>query len=131
MPVGYELVPETHKDLKLVTRIKLCRFWLMLVIIHFRKYHIWNIRRKRTNQSISWTTWHNFTPSSPTYSKNGWQTGGKQANKAFKRRNNKAKRNTGFEDQAGNFAGNKIGNCNNIEQTAGVRSRSDCETKPN
>ena len=24
----------------------------MLVIIHFRKYHIWNMRRKRTDQSI-------------------------------------------------------------------------------
>ena len=49
---------------------------------------------------------------------------GKQADKTFKRWNEKAKRNTGFEDRAGNFSGN-------IEQTAGVRSRSDCEIKPN
>jgi len=82
--------PETHKDLKRVTRI--CRFWLMLVIIHFRKYHIWNTRRKRTDESISRTRWRNFTPSSPACSNNGWQTRGKQADKAFKRWNNKAKR---------------------------------------
>jgi len=75
--------------MKRVTRI--CRFWLMLVIVHFRKYHIWNMRRKRTDQSISWTTWRNFTPSSPACSKNGWQTGGKQADKAFKRWNAKRK----------------------------------------
>jgi len=103
----------------------------MLVIIHFRKYHIWNMRRKRTDQSISWRTCRNFTPSSPACSKNSWQTGGKQADKAFKRWNDKAERNTGFEDRAGNFSGNKIGSWNNNEQTAGVRSRSDCETKPN
>ena len=78
-------ITETHKDLKRVTRI--CRFWLMLVI-------------KKTDQSISWTTWCNFTPSSPACSpacsKNGWQTGGKQADKAFKRWKDEAKRNTGF-----------------------------------
>jgi len=34
----------------------------------------------------------------------------KQADKAFKRWNDKAKRNTGFEGQAGNFSGNKLGN---------------------
>jgi len=39
-----------------------------------------------------------------------WQTGGKQADKAFKRWNDKAKRNTGFEGRAGNFSGNKTGN---------------------
>jgi len=40
-----------------------------------------------------------------------WLTNrGKQANKTFKRWNGKAKRNTGFEDRAGNFSGNKIGN---------------------
>jgi len=35
---------------------------------------------------------------------------GKQADKAFKRWNDKSKRNAGFEDRAGNFSGNKIGN---------------------
>jgi len=35
---------------------------------------------------------------------------GKQADKAFKRWSDKAKINTGFEDRAGNFSGNKIGN---------------------
>jgi len=35
---------------------------------------------------------------------------GKQADKAFKCWNDKAKRNIGFEDRAGNFSGNKIGN---------------------
>jgi len=49
----------------------------------------------------------------------------KQADKTFKRWNDKAKRNTGFEDRAGHKSGNR----NNIEQTAGIRSRSDCETK--
>jgi len=33
-----------------------------------------------------------------------------QADKAFKRWNDKAKRNTGFEVLAENFSGNKIGN---------------------
>ena len=46
----YNILPETHKDLKRVTRIY--RFWTMLVIIHFRKYHIWNMERERTDQSI-------------------------------------------------------------------------------
>jgi len=97
------MISETYKDLKRVTRI--CGFWLMLVIIHFRKYHIWNMGRKRTDQSISWTTSRSFTPSSPACLKNGWQTGEKKptkiADKAFKRWNDKAKRNTGFEDRAG------------------------------
>jgi len=35
------------------------------------------------------------------------------------------------KDRAGNFSGSKIANGNNIEQTAGARSRPDCETKPN
>ena len=98
--------PETHKDLIRVTRI--CRFWLMLVIIHFRKYHIWNMRRKRTDQSISWTMWRNFTPTSPACSENGWQTGGKQTDKAFKHWNDKAKRNNGFDDRAGIFQATKL-----------------------
>jgi len=34
---------------------------------------------------------------------------GKQADKAFKHWNDKAKRNSGFKDRAGNFSGNKIG----------------------
>jgi len=109
--------------------IRICRFWLMLVIIHFRKYHIWNMRRKRTDQSISWMTWRNFISSFPPCSNNGWQTGGKQADKALKRWNDQANWNTGFEDQAGNFSGNKIGNLNNIEQTAGLEV--DQTAKPN
>ena len=35
---------ETHKGLKRVTLI--CLLCLMLVIIHFRKYHIWNEKKR-------------------------------------------------------------------------------------
>ena len=34
------LIAETHKGLKRVTLV--CLLCPMLVIIHFRKYHIWN-----------------------------------------------------------------------------------------
>ena len=37
-------VPETHKGLKRVTLI--CLLCPMLVIIHFRKYHIWNEKKR-------------------------------------------------------------------------------------
>ena len=36
--------PETHKGLKRVTLI--CLLCPMLVIIHFRKYHIWNEKKR-------------------------------------------------------------------------------------
>ena len=38
------LKPETHKGLKRVTLI--CLLYPMLVIIHFRKYHIWNEKKR-------------------------------------------------------------------------------------
>ena len=41
--------PETHKGLKRVTLM--CLLCLMLVIIHFRKYDIWNEKRQLTNQT--------------------------------------------------------------------------------
>ena len=37
-------VPETHKGLKRVTLI--CLLCPMLVIIHFRKYHIWKEKKR-------------------------------------------------------------------------------------
>ena len=46
----YKVVSETHKGLKRVTLI--CLFCPMLVIIHFRKYHIWNEKKSQlTNQT--------------------------------------------------------------------------------
>ena len=45
----YCILPETHKGLKRVTLI--CLLCLMLVIIHFRKYDIWNEKRQLTNQT--------------------------------------------------------------------------------
>ena len=40
----YYVSPETHKGLKRVTLI--CLLCPMLVIIHFRKYHIWNEKKR-------------------------------------------------------------------------------------
>ena len=40
----YTLISETHKGLKRVTLI--CLLCPMLVIIHFRKYHIWNEKKR-------------------------------------------------------------------------------------
>ena len=40
----YKVLPETHKGLKRVTLI--CLPCLMLVNIHFRKYHIWNEKKR-------------------------------------------------------------------------------------
>ena len=41
----HELLSETHKGLKRVTLI--CLLCPMLVIIQFRKYHIWNEKKKK------------------------------------------------------------------------------------
>ena len=41
--VGY-VISETHKGLKRATLI--CLLCPMLVIIHFRKYHIWNEKKR-------------------------------------------------------------------------------------
>ena len=38
------VIPETHKGLKRVTLI--CLLCPMLVKIHFRKYHIWNEKKR-------------------------------------------------------------------------------------
>ena len=47
----YSLKPETHKGLKRVTLI--CLLCPMLVIIYFRKYHIWNEKKRQpTNQTL-------------------------------------------------------------------------------
>ena len=43
-PRKHYVVPETHKGLKRVTLT--CLFCPMLVIIHFRKYHIWNEKKR-------------------------------------------------------------------------------------
>ena len=40
----YPLASETHKGLKRVTLI--CLLCPMLVIIHFRKYYIWNEKKR-------------------------------------------------------------------------------------
>ena len=124
----YYTIPETHKDLKRVTRI--CRFWLMLVIIHFRKYRIWNMRRKRTDQSILWTTWRNFTPSSPACSENEWQTEGKQADKAFKFGTTKRKEILVSKTEQEILQATKLVIETTSSKPLGL-SRSDCETKPN
>ena len=45
------VLSETHKGLKRVTLI--CLLCPMLVIIHFRKYHIWNEKKRQlTNQTL-------------------------------------------------------------------------------
>ena len=38
------IISETHKELKGVTLI--CLFCPMLLIFHFRKYHIWNEKKR-------------------------------------------------------------------------------------
>ena len=45
------VLPETHKGLKRVTLI--CLLCLMLVIIHFRKYHVWNEKKRKLTNQIS------------------------------------------------------------------------------
>ena len=50
---------ETHKGLKRVTLI--CLLCPMLVIIHFRKYHIWKEKKRQLTNQTSYTTWRNFT----------------------------------------------------------------------
>jgi len=42
--LGLFVEPETHKGLKLVSLI--CLLCPMLVIIHFRKYHIWKEKKR-------------------------------------------------------------------------------------
>ena len=43
-------ISETHKGLKRVTLI--CLLCPMLVIIHFRKYHIWNEKKLRKQLDV-------------------------------------------------------------------------------
>jgi len=65
--------------------------------------------------------------------KNGRQIGekGKRSQKSFKRWNNRAIRNTGFlKPEEEIFEAKKlVTESKQHEQTAGVRSRTDCETK--
>ena len=84
----------------------------MLVIIHFRKYHIWNIKRKRTDQSIFVNGGTQFYTKFAGLLKE-WPTNrGKRSRKSFQtlERQSEKKRNTGLEDRAGNLGGTKIGN---------------------
>ena len=74
----------------------------MLVIIYFRKYHIWTMKRKRTDLfERRDVILHQV--SALVQRLMAEKPGKKEAEKTFKRWNEKAKRNIGFEDRAENF----------------------------
>ena len=70
---GHWPTPETHKELKRVTLI--CLLCPMLVIIHFRKWHIWNEKKRWLTNQTSQKTWRNFTSGSRARLKK-WPTNG-------------------------------------------------------
>ena len=72
--IYYHILPETHKGLKRVTLI--CLLCPMLVIIQFRKYHIWN-EKKITDQSnfVNNVMYRNF-PSGSRARLKKWPTNG-------------------------------------------------------